>query len=134
MGLEPSLGFAFQPGLAGKAAIMAAVTLAAGATGIPGGMLQLTIAGWAVVLCLALPRPGSAAFLWAAKMALTVYLMHPLVLALGARILHLPAKGLAIGLVGLSGTLILSAVLHALAYRRRAIGQSGGLPFRLLGV
>ena len=106
------LAFTFQKKPTWNWGTMAALSLGLLAFGLPGCAVQLIIAGWAVLLCFALPTKSTYASHLAAKLSLTVYVAHPLVLALTARALHLPSKGLTLFLVGLVNTVILCIVLH----------------------
>jgi peptidoglycan/LPS O-acetylase OafA/YrhL len=124
------LAFAFQANTRNKVMIMIVLTCALFAFGKQGGELQLTIAGWTVLLCFALPMPTTKTSEFAAALSLTVYLAHPLVLALTARVLHLPFKHLPLFFIGLSLTVALGAALHLVLRRQPA----GNLWRGLLGV
>lgn len=124
------LAFAFETHSRWHWALMAAMSLGLLAFGLPGCGLQLIIAGWIVLLCFALPTQGTHASQFAAKLSLTVYLAHPLVLAITARALHLPSKGLTLFLIGLANTMMLCVMLHLGLQRLPA----GSLWRRLLGV
>lgn len=110
-GLCLGLAFAFEPRPIWRWATMAVLSLGWVACGLPGGSLQLIIAGGAVLLCYAWPSQSTANSRLLANLSLTIYLAHPLVLSLAARLFHLPHKGGAIFTVGVIATVLLCLVL-----------------------
>lgn len=109
------IAFAFQRNTRWSVLCMALLSLAIWRMGFPGGGLQLLIAGWVVLLCFSVFSPATRLSARAASLSLSVYLLHPLVLAISARAFPLPAKGLEIALVTIVLTTLMSVALHRVA-------------------
>lgn len=82
------------------------------AIGWTAGLGQLALAGTALWLCLALPRPGTALSSRAAAAAMGIYLAHPLALSLLLRLTDLPEHSLILTLSTSLGALLLSQAVQ----------------------
>lgn len=114
-------GLALLPGWRAQGALLLAVLGLLAAAGWPQGALQIALAGGALVLCLAWPRPDGPVARGAAGMALTVYLVHPLIASVLTRVTALPEASLALAAATLAGSLAFAASLAAVqdAWHRR---------------
>ena len=84
-----------------------------------GGLFQLSIACAALLLCLGLPLPDTVFSRLCARLSMGVYLVHPLILSLLNRGLHLPEHSLSIGVAGVFASLIAALLLDQLGPARR---------------
>lgn len=123
------LSFAYLKQAPARWAVMTLVTADLWLGGLPPGWLQLCLAGWVVLACFAIPLAETGLSRLCAALSLTIYLLHPLVLALIEQFAHLPARGLTICLWGMSVSVVIAILLHVTAQRfsrdslwRRALG------------
>lgn len=116
-GVLLGLAIGLSPGQRARWMVLATLIAGFHLAGWPQGALQLAIAGAAILACLQMPRTAGPLSRQAAGMALTVYLLHPLILSLAERAAHLSRGGAALTLTGLALTLGLAAALRTLAVR-----------------
>ncbi len=119
-----ALGAAFAlaantgPNRAGALAVLLVALAGLVLAGWPAGSRLLALAGGAMVLCLAWPLPASDRARRMADLSLTLYLAHPMVIAVLLRVTPLPERSLAMALAAVAGTLLLAAALHQWAAGR----------------
>jgi peptidoglycan/LPS O-acetylase OafA/YrhL len=87
------------------------------------GSLQLAIASLAILLCLYVPLPESAAAKLCAETALTVYLVHPLVMSILQRGVHLESDSLMLAFFTILFSFVV-AVVQALLIKRQPADSS----------
>lgn len=104
----------------GVVVISAACLSTAAALGYREGLLQLAIACSALLLCLALPLPDTGFSRLCARLSMTVYLVHPLVLSLLDRALHLSPHGLMRSVIAIASSLIAAALLDHVQRRQQS--------------
>lgn len=78
----------------------------------PKGTTQLLLAGAAFVICLFLPLPDNANAGRMASLSLTLYLAHPMVIAVILRVTPIPAKSTAMTFAAVIGTMLFALVLQ----------------------
>lgn len=117
-------GFAFASlqSLRKKTVLCATITALAALLGWTNGLLQLSVASVALLLCFAKPTRASQLSSLAASMSLTVYLAHPLVLSVLERAAGFKHGTLEFGMIGLGVTTTLAfALSFALANRHSPV-------------
>jgi peptidoglycan/LPS O-acetylase OafA/YrhL len=82
------------------------------------GSLQLAVAVCAMLLCLYMPLPDSWAANVCAKTAMTVYLVHPLIMSVLQRGIHIPPDSLMLALCTVIISFIVAATPMVLAKQR----------------
>lgn len=122
-GLGLAIGLNWEPRDARWQGILASSACLGLATalGYREGLLQLSVACSALLLCLAFPLPDTGFSRLCAKYSLTVYLLHPLALSLLDRMLHLPLDSLLRPLIAMATSLIAAVLLD---YRQYGLPRS----------
>jgi peptidoglycan/LPS O-acetylase OafA/YrhL len=90
----------------------AALVVGAWAAGWPSGSSQLVIASAALSLCMLIPTRKRPAASWLADISVTLYLAHPLVVAVLLRLTPLQEGSLELLACVLVGTILLATLLH----------------------
>ncbi len=91
----------------------AALVVGVWAAGWPRGSMQLVIASAALALCMLLPTRKRPIASWLADISVTLYLAHPLVVAVLLRLTPLQDGSLELVATVLVGTILLAALLHS---------------------
>lgn len=99
-------------------------------SGAHTGLLQIVLAGSALILCVLCPLPATAFAQRAGTLSLGVYLAHPLILSVLTRTTRLPEGSLVLALLGCAGALVLTWGVHLLseALRGARISAPQGHP------
>ncbi len=108
------LAFAVAGGTSGRVSVILIVCVVlALAAGWTSGLLQITVAGTALVLCMALPRPPTGLSHRAGGAAMGIYLAHPMVLSVLERTTAIAPKSLVMAGLGCVGALGVSIAAEA---------------------
>lgn len=116
------LGAGFAVLGAGKRPVLASMLVYGGAlgllylTGWPAGAFELSLAGGALLLCLAWPLPDSPLSRSMADISLTLYLAHPMVIAVLLRTTPIPEKSLLMSLAAIACTLLFAVCLQRIRF------------------
>ena len=92
------------------------------------GLMQIALAGGALILCILCPLPASRSAQLAGALSLGVYLAHPLVFSVLSRTTPIPEGSLAIAVLGCIGGLAIALGTQWAAqvpWRPRALARHG---------
>ena len=100
-------------------AILAGFIVAALLIGASVGLLQIALAGGALILCMLCPLPATPTAKLAGTLSLGVYLAHPLIQSLLKRCTSLAADSLTTAILACLGGLAIALGVHLVAQRSR---------------
>ena len=91
----------------------------------PKGAMQLLLAGGAFMICLLLPLSDNATANRMASLSLTLYLAHPLIIAVLLRVTSIPEKSTSMAFAAVIGTMLFALVLQRMPLATNARAGSG---------